>query len=139
MGRELINRITVKKDGVYISSHSSNDSAPYRSHKIQSLTDAYEQGGQLQLDIEIIRMLSEYAEVKGTHQSVMRYHRLWDNEFHNEYIEKTNRLWDMLTEEDKKSRYSNDPTVKMKNYREMSTIFLEEKYMNIAKALPATI
>ena len=28
MSTELINRITVKKDGVYISSHSSNDEAP---------------------------------------------------------------------------------------------------------------
>lgn len=32
MSYELINRITVKKDGVYISSHSNNDTAPFHSH-----------------------------------------------------------------------------------------------------------
>lgn len=31
MSTELINRITVKKDGVYLSSHSSNDTAPFHS------------------------------------------------------------------------------------------------------------
>ena len=29
MSTELINRITVKKDGVYLSSHSSNDTEPF--------------------------------------------------------------------------------------------------------------
>lgn len=43
MSRELINRITRKKDGVYISTHSSNDDAPYHSVKIDFLTDIYNQ------------------------------------------------------------------------------------------------
>ena len=37
MSTELINRITVKKDGVYVSSHSSNDTSPYHSWRCKGI------------------------------------------------------------------------------------------------------
>ena len=46
MSSELINRISIKKDGVYISTHSSNDSSPYTSVKMDSLTKTYNENGQ---------------------------------------------------------------------------------------------
>ena len=45
MSTELINRITVKKDGVYVSSHSSNDTSPtIRGGKGLSRGLGYEEG-----------------------------------------------------------------------------------------------
>lgn len=63
MSTELINRITVKKDGVYLSSHSSNDTAPFHAWRCDSLSDIYAAEGRKGLDREIIRMLYEYAEL----------------------------------------------------------------------------
>ena len=50
MSVELINRITFKKDGIYISTHSSNDDSPYHSVKSDYLTKAYITGGINGLD-----------------------------------------------------------------------------------------
>ncbi len=73
MSTELINRITVKKDGVYVSSHSSNDTSPYHSWRCKGLSEIYDAEGQKGLDREVIRMLHEYAELRGTHKSLARY------------------------------------------------------------------
>ena len=73
MSTELINRITVKKDGVYLSSHSSNDTAPFHAWRCDSLSDIYAAEGRKGLDREIIRMLYEYAELRGRHKSLDRY------------------------------------------------------------------
>lgn len=63
MSTELINRITVKKDGVYISSHSSNDTAPFHSWRCKGLSEIYAAEGQKGLDREIVCMLYEYAQL----------------------------------------------------------------------------
>ena len=73
MSTELINRITVKKDGVYVSSHSSNDTSPYHSWRCKGLSEVYDAEGQKGLDREVIRMLYEYAELRGSHKSLARY------------------------------------------------------------------
>ena len=57
MSTELINRITVKKDGVYLSSHSSNDTVPFHSWRCKGLSEVYAAEGQAGLDREVIRML----------------------------------------------------------------------------------
>lgn len=62
MSTELINRITVKKDGVYLSSHSSNDTAPFHAWRCKSLSEIYAAEGQVGLDREIVCM--------NTHSSV---------------------------------------------------------------------
>ena len=61
MSTELINRITVKKDGVYVSSHSSNDTLPTIRGGAKGLSEVYAAEGQKGLDREVIRMLYEYA------------------------------------------------------------------------------
>lgn len=66
MSTELINRITVKKDGVYISSHSSNDTAPFHSWRCKGLSEIYAAEGQKGLDREIVCML-----YKKTGQQIM--------------------------------------------------------------------
>lgn len=73
MGYELINRITIKKDGVYISSHSNNDDEPFTSHRIDTLSKIYAEEGQKGLDREMFRMFFEYAQPRGNHKSVKRY------------------------------------------------------------------
>lgn len=73
MSTELINRITVKKDGVYLSSHSSNDTAPFHAWRCKSLSEIYAAEGQAGLDREIVCMLYEYAQLRGSHKSLDRY------------------------------------------------------------------
>lgn len=68
MSTEFINRITVKKDGVYISSHSSNDTAPFHSWRCKGLSEIYAAEGQKGLDREIVCMLYEYAQLRGSHK-----------------------------------------------------------------------
>ena len=70
MSTEFINRITVKKDGVYISSHSSNDTAPFHSWRCKGLSEIYAAEGQKGLDREIVCMLYEYAQLRGSHKRI---------------------------------------------------------------------
>ena len=60
MGYPLINRITVKKDGVYFSHKENNDDMPYYSSKINGATKAYEEGGRKGLDKYVLKCLSLY-------------------------------------------------------------------------------
>ena len=48
-----INRITVKKDGVYISARDPEEPVPFRSCLSEKLTKAYREGGQRGLDQKI--------------------------------------------------------------------------------------
>lgn len=73
MSIELINRITIKKDGVYVSTHSNNDTSPYHSVKIDMFTEAYFKGGQRALDLKIIDMLFYNYDLRGTHKSIIPY------------------------------------------------------------------
>lgn len=73
MSFELINRITIKKDGVYISTHSKNDSAPYYTVKSNYFTEKYLKGGQEELDKAIIDACFDFCELRGNHKSIMPY------------------------------------------------------------------
>lgn len=46
MGIEYINRITVKKSGVYISTKSNNDGYPYHSVRLEELSRIYAEEGK---------------------------------------------------------------------------------------------
>ena len=76
MSRELINRITLKKDGVYLSHKSNNCDENYYSNKVEFLFDAYWRGGQKGLDIEIIKLLEAGNELRGNHKSIIPYKRV---------------------------------------------------------------
>ena len=137
MSRELINRITRKKDGIYISTHSSNDDAPYHSVKINSLTNIYNKEGPKGLDREIINMLYNYAELRGSHHSLDRYLYACNSEYarnvYKKYTDKINNYYETLDEIDKKSLWSGNKTDKAKEYDQYYIKNRNEMYSEIAK------
>lgn len=73
MAIEYINRITVKKDGVYISHKCSNCSEPYRTFRSDILSDAYDRGGQRELDRVVLDIMMCNTSIRGNHKSVVKY------------------------------------------------------------------
>lgn len=73
MGIEYINRITVKKDGVYISTKSNNDSCPYHSVRLEELSRIYAEEGKDAYEKELLRMIQSYCELRGSHKSLEKY------------------------------------------------------------------
>lgn len=129
MSYELINRISIKKDGVYVSTHSNNDTAPYHSVKINRLSEAYLKGGQRQLDKEIIDMCFNYCDLRGNHKSVLPYIKaieiaISNSDFNN--IRKKHREL-----EDKAFYIAN----RMGEYRELSKEESEIKYLSMKPKL----
>ena len=137
MSSELINRITIKKDGIYISSHSSNDDRPYHSVKFDSLTNIYNQEGQKGLDREVIDMLYNYAELRGSHHSLKRYFYACNSKYAKkvikEYSDKQNYSYAKLSDEDKKSYWTLNQTENAKNCSLYIKALDKEMYSKIAK------
>lgn len=135
MSTELINRITVKKDGVYLSSHSSNDTAPFHSWRCKGLSEVYAAEGQKGLDREIIRMLYEYAELRGTHKSLERYRYAKDTPeayaIYRRYTDQIDDRYEQLDKADKDSVWRK-PTEKAKEYRAFERDMQEKMYQEIA-------
>lgn len=135
MSTELINRITVKKDGVYLSSHSSNDTAPFHSWRCKGLSEVYAAEGQKGLDREIIRMLYEYAELRGTHKSLERYRYAKDAPeayaIYRRYTDQIDDRYEQLDKADKESVWCK-PTEKAKEYRAFESDMQEKMYLEIA-------
>lgn len=100
MSVELINRITLKKDGVYVSTHSSNDDSPYYSVKSDFLTKSYINGGIKGLDRAIIEMYFNNCDFRGTNESIMPYRIAISNAMNNkefiEIINENRRLHDKV-------------------------------------------
>lgn len=80
MSYELVNRITVKKDGVYISSHSNNDTDSFHSHKIDRLSKIYFEEGELALDTALVDLILNNCELRGSHPSVQRFRKVFDSD-----------------------------------------------------------
>ncbi len=136
MSTELINRITVKKDGVYLSSHSSNDTSPYHSWRCKGLSEIYDTEGQKGLDREVIRMLYEYAELRGSHKSLDRYRYAKDapaaRAIYQRFIDQIDKRYEGLDEADQKTVWYK-PTEKAKEYRAYEREMREKMYSEIAK------
>lgn len=136
MSAELINRITVKKDGVYISSHSSNDTASFHSWRCEGLSEIYAAEGQKGLDREIVCMLYEYCQLRGSHKSLNRYRYAIDSlqawEIYKKYNDKINERYESLSDADKKSVWYK-PTEKAKEYRAYEREMRSKMYSEIAK------
>lgn len=136
MSRELINRISVKKDGIYLSIHSSNDNAPYHSVKIKSLSDIYDLEGQKGLDREIIKIICEYGELRGNHNSLKKYYYALNsaetNNIRKKYLDLNNYYYNLLSEDDKNSLYTTNMSEKAKQYRNHSKDLYNEMYSKIA-------
>ena len=73
MSTEYIKGIIVSEDGVFLHSKSSNDDLPYRTWRCESLSEVCRAEGRRGLDREIMGMLCEYAQLRGSHYSLSRY------------------------------------------------------------------
>ena len=73
MSTEYIRAVSIRRGQVYLTSKSSNDDVPYHAWHCESLSEVYGEEGQPGLDREILRMLCEYAVLKGHHPSLERY------------------------------------------------------------------
>lgn len=136
MSTELINRITVKKDGIYLSSHSSNDTSHYHSWRCNGLSEIYAAEGQKGLDREVIRMLYEYAELRGFHKSLDRYRYAKDtpaaHAIYQKYMDKIDDRYGQMDEADQKTVWYK-PTEKAKEYRAYERDMREKMYSEIAE------
>ena len=103
MSYEMIRAVKIKPDGVYLNSKSSNDSIPFHDWKSDTLTEIYNREGQRGLDREIVRMLHEYASIRGDHPSVTRYYpclQTWGT-LGKPFIQTINAEYEKLSPEDK--------------------------------------
>ncbi len=78
MAATLIDRIEVRKDGVYLSTHLPEEAGSYKTWQSVELSEAYQKDGQKGLDREIFRIFYEYAELGDFHKSTARYHRIFN-------------------------------------------------------------
>lgn len=135
MSTELINRITVKKDGVYLSSHSSNDNIPFHSWRCEGLSAVYAAEEQKGLDREIVRMLYEYAQLSGSHSSLDRYRYVLKapeaHAIYKKYGDQINDRYERLDEADRKTVWYK-PTEKAKEYKAFERDMRDKMYSEIA-------
>ena len=73
MSTEYIQAVSIRQGRVYLTSKGSNDDVPYHAWHCESLSKVYGEEGQPGLDREILRMLCEYAVLKGQDPSIKRY------------------------------------------------------------------
>lgn len=136
MSTELINRITVKKDGVYVSSHSSNDTFPYHSWRCKGLSEIYDAEGQKGLDREVVRMLYEYAQLRGSHKSLDRYRYAVDSPaahaIYQKYTDQIDERYERMDKADQDSVWYK-PTEKAKEYRAYERGMRDKMYSEIAE------
>lgn len=136
MSTELINRITIKKDGVYLSSHSSNDTAPFHAWRCKSLSEIYAAEGQTGLDREIIRMLYEYAELRGTHKSLSRYRYAVNSPearaIYQRYTNLINDRYEQMDKADQETIWCK-PTEKAKEYNIYEHDMRNKMYSELAE------
>lgn len=135
---ELVNRITVKKDGVYVSSRDSEEPEAYRSHYSEMLTRVYEDGGQRALDQKIFEMINEMdIEMRGNHASVRRYEEAAESpegmEIRDAYRVNWEACFDRLSEEDKRNRWTGRLTPGLKEFYTKNKEYEQIMYRQLAE------
>ena len=139
MSTEWIKQIAVRPDGVYLHSKSNNDDIPFRTWRCDSLTEVYNQEGQLGLDREVLRMLCEYAAIQGDHPSMERYRRCLRSakatELHGQRAVTLNREYAKLTPEDIKTIWGSDErrTPAAETYRQFAQETENAHYTQLAQ------
>lgn len=83
MSRELVNRISFKKDGVYVSTHSSNDIAPYHSTKLKNVSEVYLKEGRGQAERILIEIFLNNVELRGNNPSIIPYKKALEDYYNN--------------------------------------------------------
>ena len=135
MSAMLINRITIKKDGVYLSSKNTNDSIPFRSWRCDGLSEIYKTEGQKGLDREIIRMVYEYGSFRGNHKSLTRYRSIISSPkahtIYQKYHDQINTVYSKLEQADQDSIW-HQPTEKAKLFLTREKELMNAMYTEIA-------
>ena len=110
MSTEWIKQIAVRLDGVYLHSKSNNDDISFHTWKCDSLTEVYNREGQRGLGREVVRMLCEYAEIRGHHPSMERYRcsLMARGHFGIDHVAKLNAEYEKLTPLDLATRWLPD-------------------------------
>ncbi len=138
---ELVNRITVKKDGVYVSSKDSEEPGPYHSHISEVLTEVYEDGGQRALDQKVFELLNTMKiEMRGNHASVRRYEEAAKSpegmEIREAYRVSWEACYDQLSEEGKKARWFGPVTQEVKEFYAKHEEYEQTMYRQLAELCP---
>lgn len=138
---ELVNRITVKKNRIYVSSRDSEEPEAYRSHYSEALTKIYEEGGQRALDQKIFEMLNRMEiEMRGTHASVRRYEEAADSpegmEIRETYRVNWEACYDRLSEKDKRDRWTGRLTPGLKEFYAKHEEYEQIMYRQLAELCP---
>nr|WP_297933135.1 hypothetical protein [uncultured Blautia sp.] len=139
---DLVNRITVKKDGVYLSSRDSEERQQYRSHISESLTKVFMEGGQRALDQKIFEMLDcMEIETRGNHASVRRYEDTFSSPEGQEILDDCRVKWeacfDQLSEETKRQRNLGRVTPELEKYYAELDKFHQIMYRQLSEICPS--
>ena len=104
MSTEYIRAVSIRRGQVYLTSKSSNDDVPYHAWHCESLSKVEGKEGQPGLDREILRMLCEYAVLKGHHPSLERYRHAMEapekEKIFQETAQALQAAYDLLQSED---------------------------------------
>lgn len=130
-----INKISIEKNGIYLSTKYRSSTHPYHSGKSESLTKAYENGGQEALDKELVRMFLYNYEAKGFHKSVKPFKKLLKEKpvVQALYLFNitTTHEWENLSTKDQYSCYSLHPSHDALEYLTKRDTLWEECIDNI--------
>lgn len=100
------------------------------------MSEIYNAEGQKGLDREVIRMLYEYAELRGSHKSLDRYRYAKDaptaRAIYQRFIDQIDDRYGQMDEADQKSVWYK-PTEKAKEYRAYERDMREKMYSEIAE------
>ena len=121
MSMELINRITIKKDGVYISTKSKNCDEPYRAYRNEYLSKVYSEGGQKALDRAIWDIVTDCAELRGNHPSIERYRKVTRTP---KFLKLKREFYDR--NEEIQEEYADDKELRLKKRIEVRTEYLNK-------------
>ncbi|MEY8393106.1 hypothetical protein AALA98_17520 [Lachnospiraceae bacterium 45-W7] len=121
---------------MYVSSHSSNDTSPYHSWRCKGLSEVYAAEGQKGLDREVVRMLYEYAQFRGSHKSLERYRYAVDSPvaraIYQKYTDQIDERYERMDKADQDSVWYK-PTEKAKEYRAYERDMRDKMYSEIAE------
>lgn len=137
MGIDLIKKVVIEKDGVYVSSHSVNDSSPYQYHRSSFLSDVYREEGQRGLDRTVLSLIYDNAELVPGHPSLQRYlfaiqPGLRQNDVSIKYFDLIEQKYRQLSEEDKNRLYYK-PTPEARSYLQYEKDMMEKMCVELAQ------
>lgn len=100
------------------------------------MSEIYDAEGQKGLDREVIRMLYEYAELRGSHKSLDRYRYATDaptaRAIYQKFIDQIDDRYGQMDKTDQDSVWYK-PTEKAKEYRAFEREMRDKMYSEIAE------